>query len=141
MADVPLGSLISLISRAGIRYQGTLYTLDLATSSIALSGGERFVWGCDLGGARASDPPTRAMACVCAARRVDAGRRAGGGGERAASAPRMAGETPRVSGMRAPCEPRGACPAALRAQPAAARVDPVARASARVRVFFVSAAP
>ena len=43
MADsVPaVGSLISLISRTGIRYQGSMYTVDLNDSTIALSHGKR----------------------------------------------------------------------------------------------------
>lgn len=42
MADsVPaVGSLISLISRTGIRYQGSMYTVDLNDSTIALSHGK-----------------------------------------------------------------------------------------------------
>ena len=43
MADsVPaVGSLISLISRTGIRYEGSMYTVDLSDSTIALSHGEK----------------------------------------------------------------------------------------------------
>jgi hypothetical protein len=43
MADsVPaVGSLISLISRTGIRYQGSMYTVDLNDSTIALSHGKK----------------------------------------------------------------------------------------------------
>ena len=43
MADsVPaVGSLISLISRTGIRYEGSMYTVYLSDSTIALSHGER----------------------------------------------------------------------------------------------------
>ena len=42
MGDVPaVGSLISLISRTGIRYEGSMYTVDLNDSTIALSHGER----------------------------------------------------------------------------------------------------
>lgn len=36
-----VGSLISLISRTGIRYEGSMYTVDLNDSTIALSHGER----------------------------------------------------------------------------------------------------
>lgn len=36
-----IGSLISLISKTGVRYEGTLYTIDMQESTIALQGGKR----------------------------------------------------------------------------------------------------
>ena len=34
-----IGSLISLISKTGVRYEGTLYTIDMVESTIALQNG------------------------------------------------------------------------------------------------------
>ena len=35
-----IGSLISLISKTGVRYEGTLYTIDMVESTIALQNGD-----------------------------------------------------------------------------------------------------
>ena len=34
-----IGSIISLISKTGVRYEGTLYTIDMVESTIALQNG------------------------------------------------------------------------------------------------------
>lgn len=39
-----VGSKISLISKSGFRYEGTLYTIDTEESTVALRDGKFFVW-------------------------------------------------------------------------------------------------
>ena len=49
-----IGSLISLISKTGVRYEGTLYTIDMQESTIALQDGKGWTQTARLGCARQS---------------------------------------------------------------------------------------
>jgi hypothetical protein len=42
MATPFIGALISLVSKAGVRYEGTLYSIDPVKATVALQNGEPF---------------------------------------------------------------------------------------------------